>query len=542
MRFCVHCGNQLTEGAAFCTSCGNPVAHAAQDAGQAPAAPAPAASRTSTPQPPADSVDSTQVHPTQSFSSAPLQGQTSAPLGGHSSTAPQPAWAQTSGAPRAAIDWKGLTPGLLRLLAAVTLAMTALGNWWVVDGSSSEGMGDYVAPVQYATHHSVLPLIGCIGVALAAVAQIALLPQFLGAAMQPIVRFAVRAVLCLPALIAIVMALVTTLGGPDSDKFSVIGVTMLAMAMGFALTGLDDARDALPADVLRWATVAIAALGVVLSVVSIIQWMGADSFVGYDQVTGKGKWLTAICSILFVALAGALVAWIGVARPAFGHGLLIALAGSLAFALMTRGWISEDTNLSGAALIRQGHGAALVALALALATAHEIASYGRDSATDDASVARRLTQWVVPGFAVAAVAALFNALAFIGGRTDYTPGGETWFLVLMFITALVYAACAFLLKSNPMGRLIAVLSAVTLSLTILITLAASKTSGGLCEAFTEGAYLWLPLVAAAALTIPPAVRRVAGPIAPQTRYAAPQAAPAGGQQWADAQNYQNGQV
>lgn len=532
MRFCVHCGNQLTEGAAFCTSCGAPVAAAAKDAGQAPAA-----SHTSTPQPPAAAEGSTPVHPAQpSYSSAPPQGQPSSPLGGHSSAAPQPAWAQTSGAPRAAIDWKSLMPGLLRLLAAVTLAMTALGNWWVIDGSSSEGMGDSLGPTQYATHHSVLPLIGCIGVVLAAVAQIALLPQFLGAAMQPIVRFAVRSVLCLPALIAIVMALVTTLGGPDSDKFSAIGVTMLAMAVGFALTGLDDARDALPVDVLRWATVAIAALGVLLSIVSIIQFMGSDS------TEGKLKWLTAICSILFVALAGALVAWIGVTRPAFGDGLLIALAGSLAFALLTRGWISDDTNLYFISVLRHGHGAALIALALALATAHEVASHGRDSATDDASVARRLTQWVVPGFAVAAVAALFNALAFIGMRTDYTPGGQTWFLVLMFLTALVYAACAFLLKTNPMGRLIAVLSAVTLSLTILITLAASKSSGPVCEAFTEGAYLWLPLAAAAALTIPPAVRRVAGPIAPQARHADPQAAPAGGQHWNDAPGHENGQV
>lgn len=443
----------------------------------------------------------------------------------------QPAWqsAQT-GAPSAprpglALDWKGLLPGLLRIVAAIALSMTALGNWWVLSDHEP------------ATHASVLPLIGCIGVTLAAVVQIALLPQLLGQAVPAMARLGIRAALCLPALVAVIMAIVTTLGGADSDKFTAFGVTLLAMAIGFALVGFD---EDLPHDALKWGAVAVAGLGIVLTVLSLIQALGSDTILGGDEYPGKMKWLGTVPALLFAIAVAGLVIWAAVARTIVGSGLVAALAVAVVISALTRGWICDNSNLAATIWLRNGHGAPLVALALALATATRMTRPAHDTATDDGSKARRMTAWVVPAYALAAAAAAVNALLFIGARGENTPGGTTWFLVLLILTALTYGACAYLLKSHAAGRLVAVIASASIALTILISIAAAKGSTVLNETFTEAAYLWLPLLAAGALTIPPSVRAVAGsmmPTRPQAAQSAPAAQAPSTQQWgAPAQN------
>lgn len=405
-----------------------------------------------------------------------------------------------------ALDWKPLLPGLLRAAAAILLSMTALGNWWMIDLTASRD--------DFATHSSVLPLIGCIGVTLAALAQVALLPQFLGAAVPAIGRFAIRVGLCVPALLAVIIAIVTTLGGSTSEKFPGIGVTMLAMAVGFAVMGLDDGHDIVPPDTLRWVTAAMAGLGIALMFLSFIHIVSGDAS---TEVTTKYKWLFSGVSFLFLALVGALIIWVAIARPPFGLGLITALTAGATVSALLLGWVIADATLYLVHLNRTWHGGPLLALALAMAASRQVGGRVDDAATDDGAQARRLTAWTPYGYGLAALGALVTAFAFIGVRREGTPTGFTWFAILMFVTAALYAACAYLLKTHPLGRLIAVGATALVTLTVFITFASAEGVGSVNEMFSEGAYLWVPVIAALALTVPPSVRRVSGSILPQQR-------------------------
>lgn len=499
MRYCVNCGSELHPNATFCTNCGTRVPQAEN---RGPKAPEPTGDR------PESAGTDRPTSPARDATSPQGSGSASGFRAEHTPHPHQPSagvqWA-TQPSRGVAIDWRALAPGLLRIVAAIALSMTALANWWTVESPSFTEGYDF----DPATNGQVLPLIGCIGVTLAALVQVALLPQFLGGAIAPLVRFAVRAALCLPALVAVVLAVVTTLGGMDSDKHAAVGVTLLAFAIGFVLVGLDDALPSVPGGAIRWAAAAFAALGLVLTILSFAQVLGAEDF-----GVGKAK-LIASVSFLFLATIAGLVLWAALTRASTAHGLATALACGVAISALTRAWIQSNETLYLITLVRNWHGAAFIALALALATSAVVSRAPGDTAQDDTARARRLTAWVVPGFGLAAVAALVTAIVLIGWRNDLTTGGETWFLVLMFITALCYSACAFLLRTHALGRLVAVATVVLLATTILITLAAAKSVAPVGEMFTEGAYLWLPLLAVGALTIPPSVRAVAGPLMPQ---------------------------
>lgn len=493
MRYCVDCGTALQPGAKFCTGCGSQVAQVqtADTTHESPRASLPHTADGGTASNQGVSAGQKGARPASSHDARPSAGTQ---------------WAAATPMTAHAIDWRELAPGLLRIVAAIALSMTALANWWIVEASSYSD--EFGTATSSATNAHVLPLIGCIGVTLAAVVQVALLPRFLGATLTPIVRFGVRAVLCLPALVAVLIAVVTTLGGIGSDKQPAIGVTLLAMAIGFALIGLDDALDVIPAGALRWAAAVIAVLGIALTILSFVQILGDE----FEE--GKLKWLVAGASYLFLAIVAGLTLWLAIARPTMAHGLLIALSAGVAISALTRAWIQSNESLIFVALFRQWHGAPLVALALALAASAHVSRTRTDQLDDDAARATRMTSWVVPGFGLAACASLLTGLVAIGVRNEGSSGGTMWFLVLMFISALAYGACALLLRTHPLGRAVAVAVVALLALTILITLAAARTIAPLGEMFSEGAYLWLPILAACALTIPPSVRSVAGPLLP----------------------------
>ena len=543
MRFCAHCGAQLTPGAAFCAHCGAAV-HADAAIGDAPTQAVttsagsqpptgPASGSSAVPAPGSPAAGSTtagqpangqwafqqaaQQHSNQTAGQQFGQPygqqygqQPGAPMGAQMGTQSGPQTPHTTqwnaggqGAnPFGSINWMALLPALLRPLLAIVLAMTALGNSWV------SGPAEYGESNDPATHASVLPLIGCIGPTLAALAQIALLPQFLGRSVKPLIRAVVPAVLCLPTLIAVLWAVLSTLGGYDSDKLALFGVTLLAFALGLVLAGLSDVAEIVPTKILHLVTAGIAALGVLLSLLAMIQMLTADS---YMTPGAKEKWLIGVLSYLFMAAVAGLIIWSKVLNPAMAHGLLWALGGAVALSALLHGWFQDDASLTFVILFRNWHAAPFVALALGLA----LTSLPALPAGDASARATRATSWVVPGMIVAAVAALLTALALIGARGEEPSGGETWLLVLMFITAMAYGACAWLLKTHALGRIITLGAVALLWLTLAITLLAVKDAAKFAEIFSEGAYLWLPLIAVGALTIPPSVRTVAGPLLPQ---------------------------
>ena len=481
--------------------------HSASVCDAAPAAPSYAAPTTG------------QGAPAVQYPSAPNSYPSAAPSA-TSPAAPQPsaAWLNASTGPQqpmnlnlgGAINWTDLAPTLVRSLLAIMAALTALGNLWVIDTDGAT-----------MTHSAVLPLIGCVGVTLASLAHIALHPQFLGKSLPALARVAVPAALTLPALIAVVLTLATSLSSfSDALSTSAFGnvsgsgdrsipgfaLLLLAFAVGLTLSGLSTSRDLVPARTLDLVVVGVAALGIVLSLVAIAQMLGADG------VTGKVKWLGILTSYLFIIALGALIIWVKLTNRAFAHGFVWALGAAVAVSLLLRGWFAADGPLAAMMVLRNGHGAALIALALGLA----MTSADPIDRSDLSARATRASNWVIPALGVSAAASLVTALLFIGARDDINTGGQTWFLVLMLISAASYAGCAWLLRHHAAGRLITICVIATLTLTIAITTIAAKTAGVALEPFTEGSYLWLPVLIAGALTIPPSVRAVSGSLLPRT--------------------------
>ena len=482
---------------------------------------------------------------------------------------PAPASPQSgrTGTSHAAIDLRPHIAGILRLIGALALALTALGTWWAIDAEGASDAADgsvfddsyddaYDSSDESTFHrvvdflgghasiaHHVLPLVGVIGVILAVVAQIVLLPGVAGANVAPRARLLIRAVLCLPALAAVFVAPVLLLITPEHNVPAFAQV-LLAAAAGLALAGLDDERDPTVSAAVRWGTVVFAVAGVLAPVVAIIK--------AFAEMTGDldaaASWTLAlvIAHYLLVAAVGALIAYSVIVGRAHQRGLVSALAVALTVCALLRAWMQHDFTLAGNYLVLVGPGLPFVALAAATASS-PTAWNSSDVDTDDAhSAAERWTQWVPAAFTIAAVTSALEFCLMVGARIaiskapdEYasaseelnnrsrevadvigfspklpTSTGTVWMAVLLALLTLIYGTLATVVRRQANGRMLAVVVVPVAVLTVLITYAAASVFAIVSLTFDAFA-LWLPLLAVAALVLPPSVRAAYGPVTPR---------------------------